>query len=717
MNLKTSLSNLKNGSLFNKAFYKVNIKRFGFVFVLYFVISEVIIDFFYMSLVGSPFWTNGLNAFESKYLFLDYMGYYYFFSVFFIAFVMALVLFSYVNNEKALTSLHAMPVSRRSLYFTNFAVFGSMTGLVLFVHFVFVSMHLVLKGYYLNEFIGYMILKYIVVMVLGLTVFAFTTFIGMLVSNFIIQAGLVFVFLGMPALVVELFKPILGVLINGYTIYEGKTSWDIISMPYYFLFRMMRFFDYGEVDSYAGLELLSFSLAIIILVLSFVFGYILYQKRHLENCHDLIAFKWAKKIITIIISVILALIFANIVGVIVSISQAYKPALFYAGGAIGMFLGYIIMKMISEKSLSIHKFLIGGLISAGIVLITFFIIDLDIPSFEKYVPESSEVETAYVYSSYYALGEKELEEEYGFARNSYSGFGINDNRVIKISGLEDLDKLKDRHLDIVELVNDDNSVITKNFYITYLLKNGKSIRRSYGISEDELIQNIAYFKGFESNKNYLSDDFDRDILLAKYHSGFVYAEGTGMLPLTNKNLHEFLRIYKLDLLDYITDKEQILLESRETIEYESMDILAYVTLIENDSNGKRYEYKIASRFTRTIDWLKQNGYKELFEENKRLDSNNISSSIDTKIIEIFSLDEDRNKSQICKVYDEVMVAKLLAYKEKLSDNITDDFDDTAYIITYQNYNGSVKEMKLNGSAKYLIMSMLEEILVLDDFER
>ncbi len=723
MNLKTSLSSNK-GDLLNRAFYKVNVKRFGFVFILYFIISEILIDFFYMNIVGNSFWSWGGDSMQARYLFLDYMGYYYFFTVFALAIIMGLVLFSYINNEKALTSLHSMPVSRKSLYFTNYAVFTSMLGVVLFVHFVFVSIHLVFKGYLLSDFIGYMILKYIVIMILGISVFAFTTFIGMLVSNFIIQFGLLVVFLGLPALLIQLFLPIATVLLNGFTIDINSVPLDLKMMPYYFLYKMMRFFPYEDVSTSASLEFisidfLSLGLAIIFLILSVVFGYILYQKRRLEACHDLIAFKWAKKIIVVIISIILALIFANIVGVIGSLANEYKPVLFYLGAGIGMFLGYIIMKMIAEKSLRMHKFFLGGLISSAIILVLMFVIDLDLFGFEKYVPRVDEVETAYVYSSYYPMSEFVIEQEYGFVENGYSGYGTNDNRIVKISGTEDIYALRDKHLAIVKNVSEGNEFRTKNIYISYVLKSGKTVIRSYGLIDEDLSEYMTYFKGFESNKKALSEDFDKDILYKDYTQGFVYNTGTGMLPISKDERNEFLRLYKLDLLDYMTDKNNVFVENQSTLDYEQMPVVARISLVSNYAKNNRVEYRVADSFDRSIKWLKENGYSDVFGEDNQLSDNPDKKTSVFKIsrIEVFSLKENGEFRQLFKIFDEVMIDKFLLYKEKLSDNVVSADDELGFVIYYHNEDGSVEEMKVDKMAQYLIMSILEDILLSNELER
>lgn len=718
MSSKTSLSNINNGALFNKAFYKVNVKRFGFVFILYFLISEVLIDLFYMKVIGSEVWSYAVNPMRSKYVFIDQIGYYYFFSIFFLAFVMSLVLFNYVDNEKALTSLHAMPVSRKSLYFTNFAVFTSMTGLTLFVHFVLLTIHISLKGYVLGEFIGYMILKYIVVMVLALAVFAFTTFIGMLVSNFIIQAGLVFVFLGMPALIVQLFQPIVGVLLNGYTTYLNQISWDVDTMPYYFLFRMMKFFDYGEVDSYAGLDPLSFSLAIILLVLSFVFGYILYQKRDLEKCHDLIAFKWAKKIITVLISIIIALIFANIVGVIGSITNTYKPALFYVGACVGMFLGYVIMKMISEKSLSMHKFLLGGIISAAIALTTLFVIDLDIIGYEKYTPELEDVDLAYVYTGINWIDAENIEKEYGFVEDSYSGYGINENRVVKINGKEDLNKFIDKHLDVADKAKEEK-IAYKNFYIMYVLKNGKTVMRAYGLDDETYDEYMNYLKGLESNRKNLSEDFNKEILSRDYVEGYASASGTGMVFMSAYDIKEFLKVYKQDLIDFMTNNNKLAFGSSSYIEYEQLESVVHLSLVAEGSETKRYEYLVAKSFERSIAWLKENGYGELFgEEVKKVEIGNKKSSVfKPKVIDIYKIEGDGDQREVCTFYDEFIITKFLRNFEELSDNVVEKLDGEGFIIVYHNQDGSVKQVLLDEKADYMIWDVIDSAMSSDEFER
>ncbi len=666
--------------LFNKAFYKTNIKRFGFIFAIYFFITEILMDYFFIRVIDVINYSENFND-ASKYEMLDGMGMYYLFSVTLLSAIFSVILFHYIQKEKSLTSIHSMPVSRKSLYFTNYAVFLSLMGVTMLVHFILVTIHMTILGFPLGEFFHIMAFRFIFVMLLALAIFSFTTFIGMIVSNFILQLALVSLFLGLPIIIYRLMSNIFSYIIVGYGNNIMGVTMDIKITPYYFLqdivlfkggFTANRFReDINNTANYlVGINIswLSIVLTLVMIVASITFGYILYKKRDLERCHDFIVFDKAKHIITFIIMVVLSLIFANIIGTI-SISDGTGTVVsIYIGAFIGAMLGYVIMKLISEKSINVIRFLPKSLVFSGVALLLLLVVDLDVIGYENKIPDANEVELVSVYAGRRMIKSKEeLDERYGYKGRSfrkdeldYSSELRADNVIVKLKG-DDIAKFMDKHKELIQMAKKDYNNNLYKVQVIYFLKDGKKVEREYSFNTKDCRKFVQQFVAYDSNIKFLSDNYDKLVFDNNWKRGVIFAENTDIIDIDAKVLEDFLEAYKKDIISNTKGENKSL-----------NNIVSRVNGIrDNDDKNPTFSFQIDESFKNSLDWIKNNGYSAGLKSGSADDKENISNKKMPKSIDIISYYREKDGETLMTIeYDGI--ARFLKYERLMDSYIIKD---------------------------------------------
>ncbi len=638
-------------SLFNKAVYKTNIKRYGFIFAIYFFITEVLMDFFYLgsrAMVSTEL--NASRPVEFYYFRTDDMAFYYLFTITILSVLMAMVLFAYIRKEKALTTLHAMPVSRKSLYFSNYAVFASLMAVTMAIHFIFVSIHLIIKGAPAVEAFGVMGMRFLMMMLLAMTVFAFATFIGMLVSHFILQGALVMLLFALPFMLYELFMALLSMIVIGYDMNFTTDKLDMRLTPYYFLSDIT--FLYKDMFSGFNEEFtifhfrigtLSIVLTLIMLVTSVVFGYILYQKRDLEKCNEFFAFDVAKHIITFIVVAVLSLILASIAGAL-SMDASNSKLGIYIGAFLGVLLAYVVMKLIAEKSVQVWKFIPRGMIFGAALCLILLVVDLDVIGYEKRTPPREEIEYAYIYEG--SMNMYMLEREYGFSEDKTYNRSSWLPLIAKLSG-EDLDtifELQTRAVDIERGAFDIDMYGRDALGIKYVLKSGKVIERSYELSDVEVEDMIRECINLPSNIEALSRDFDKKMEEADYDKLSINGEDE-MLDIRTSDIDAFLAEIKKD---YINDTLGDVGEGKTGLAV----IFAF------SPNHGYDEIKLLSNYDNSIAWLKENGYGSVIDKDIAKVEGVNESEIPSEIY-VYKIYASGDEDLIFTVRDRAMINRFL----------------------------------------------------------
>ncbi len=591
--------NLKK-SLFNRAIYKSTIKRYFFISAIYFLVTEIIIDYFYLSttniFIGNEIFTTNLELAINLTDIFNFISVYHIGATFFLAVVLAIVFFHYIQNEKALTMIHALPVSRKSLYITNYAVFLTLFTIPLFIHFMLISVHLALIGFPLGMVLAHTIPQFLLTFIAALGIFSFSVFIGMLVGNFVLQAALIGVFFAAPVVIVKLINVILSMFVRGYPNVIDDVTLDIKITPYYY---------FGDTMFLSKGNYTSIMFTLLTIILCGIGAYYIYKKRHLERCHDFIVFDKAKTIITFIITLIVSLIFATLLGSIGSMFNvtAFGSVQFYIGIFFGAFLGYVIMKMISMKSVNFFKFAIRGVIYGLVGCLILLLIDFDIFGYEKYIPKKEDVKYAYYMNTTYLDMENIIEEELeDWAFRSY-------NSLIRVEG-EDLDKFFEMHEGAINYKGKNELFASSDDYmrynsgtIYYVLDDGSTVNRVYNNGILTELSDELYSS--KSNSQFRADVFEKIIKgVETGELNITMGESYGdMYPINENNAISLLNEYKKDLQKF-TKKEN-----------EDFDnIIGEISI----RKGESYylSLPISKNYINTYQWLEERQYYNITKSNK-----------------------------------------------------------------------------------------------------
>lgn len=663
---------------FNKAIYKTYMKRYAFIAVLYLFVTQVIINFLYISTNGKRY-SIDIKGLAKNYKVVENISFYYVITITILSVIFALVLFSYLQNEKSLTMLQSMPVSRKSLYFTNYMVFITLMATVLFIDTILLSLHFAILSYPLGEITLFLLVKFVLKILLALAVFSFTVFIGMLVSNFVLQTALVMVFFGLPMILYSLVDNMFKYIILGYVSGQNYNSIDMKISPYYFLSEPFARGSYVDGNLFVGSFLnkgFSIFMIILMIIISFVIGYYAYKKRELERCHEFIVFDLAKQVIVTIMALILSLIFANLMLTINEIGSAVSEVSVYISAFLGALIGYVIMRLIADKNIKILRYLPKSLVFASFVTGIMVLVGSNVLGYEDYIPKVDEVEYAFLYPADRFSGRMSADLLDERMRELFYNLK-NDDGIIKVDG-NDIVLLEDAHR---FLIDKQRKIVVDNFYNSYMgtyvlyrLKNGKSVKRHYMIKMD--VEHALELRHTESNKRFLSEAYDAHINMLKNDmerkalaGAYISAYNTDQnLPaLDDEKFDSFLAEYKKDYINELINKGYT---------EQALDLFK-VTASSN------YNFIVNSNFTNSIQWMRDNGYANV------VDKSHIELPTSLSIYKEFEFD----KILLMQIDDKDNVAKIYNILNTNKDNEvgTSEYKSSYYVkFTFRNGESIVK---------------------------
>lgn len=400
--------------------------------------------------------------------------------------IFGLLLFQYLQNEKASTFFHSLPIKRNSLYRQN--IFAGLTMIwlpILINGILFLS---VFSSFGITEgklpnmtaanqimninngpitvpigtiFVNWMILN---LLMTGFF-FIFTVFVGMLTGNVLLQGALTYIGLVLPLGIYVLIKYNFWKLLLGYPreIDEKVVDWlsplaSYLSHSEYLLSNGMKYY------------VAYFMAALIISAIS-VF---LYKQRHVEAAGETLAAGWIRQVfkygVATCTALALGLYFSEFVG--------ESTGVLYVGYFTGAVLGYIIADMIAYKSFRFYERWKGMVVFGAIFIFVLVSVKFDFFGYERYVPEQKEVKEVAVSiinndrNQPQALSQKEnIEKVLQLHRQ------IINNEKYR-SSQQDPQKRQDAK-SINGVIYPLNTV--RSVDITYLLDNGEKVKRSYTI--------------------------------------------------------------------------------------------------------------------------------------------------------------------------------------------------------------------------------------------
>ena len=307
-------------------------------------------------------------------------------TIFVLPVLVSILLFKYTNEEKSSSFIHGLPISKRKLYITNI-----LTGIVMYVIPFLVNLIIILllnlgeMGKYL-QFTD--IIKWFGICMLYNTIFfAFATFIGTFCASKISHGILTYILMYAPVGVLVLTSAITENILYGF---KGLSSnfEEFTKLPFIKIIE-----DFREMSSYYLSQTIEFETSTIIIyitsiIVMLVLGYFIYKKRKLEITKEFIAFKGIRSFVkyaaTFLVNLLSYMYFYDVIG-------KHNIRTLLASFIITL-IAYLIIEMILKKTYKVFKSIIGFIVYAVIITITFVISSTGAFGYETRIPKAENVE-------------------------------------------------------------------------------------------------------------------------------------------------------------------------------------------------------------------------------------------------------------------------------------------------------------------------------------
>lgn len=453
-------------SYFNKTIFKKNIFRFWPIWGFYAFYLMVCMPLsLYFSIMNQP--TNEPLSAEMR------IGYFADVlqaaaqpqAIFFMAAIAAMALFSYLYSARSCNMIHALPVDRAQLYVTNCfsgILFLAVPQILSFIVTAFVCMAVNVTD--LKSLLSWLL------MVLGMDLFALAMVVtvGMLTG----QLVMVPVFFLLANILYPCMRTIIVSLVHEFTYgmsmsvgFEGGQS---VLAPLLYLSSKVGFHvrdDLGsQVAVRGGQVVAGYALASLVF---FLVGWLFYRAKQLESAGDLVSVKWLRPVFRWGVSLCIGMFVATIVvdsiwNVWLSRANMAKAVLL---AVVLSAVSFFLAQMLLEKRFRVFskKRVAECVAIQAILVVALLLISLDIPGYEKMIPEVADIQAAY----------------------------LRMDIPIKMESKEELETMVAFHQDLLdakEEILESQPVEGRDFYteirLRYFLKDGSELERSYTIPAD-----------------------------------------------------------------------------------------------------------------------------------------------------------------------------------------------------------------------------------------
>ncbi len=367
-------------SYFNKGIFRNNIKRFWLITFSYTFFMFILIMGYLNSVIGRMNRSDnfellsnlGKSIFDSNDVMVIFLGFY--------PLVAALAVFSYMHFQKNTAMIHSLPVTRPTLFVTNY-----LSGLFI------VSFPLLINSFILIIFQmiagipnpAYAWIWLAINLVMTLLLYNFAVFAGMFTGHMAAQAIFFYIFNFLALFLETIIKSILGNFLFGYVSDTSSQTFESWS-PLYYLNAFYRGFrnDKGNIVAIVG-----YLIAGIIFLVS---SYYLYKKRHMEVATDVISFSFVKPLFKYGVAFCSAALIGSIIVSILNVRQ--NLIAYIITYLIGGFIGYFAAEMLMRKTFKVFKAYKGYIVFALTLSLFLCSVNYDLYGYERRVPQYSEVE-------------------------------------------------------------------------------------------------------------------------------------------------------------------------------------------------------------------------------------------------------------------------------------------------------------------------------------
>ena len=579
-------------SVFDTGIFKNLLKRFWPVFLVYFIVL-------FTSLPGElarPY--NGIGyRFSFQVLWQATTGTK---IAIFAGAGAAMCMFSFMYTQKGTGMMASLPVRRETVFVTSYIAGLAPIVAVNVIVFLFMLVYEASQG---AVYPGFLMTWLLAVTLADIFYYSFACFAAQLTGSLIVLPA-VYAVLLMTCMVVEkCFIKLFDIFLYGYAPDGRKLGF--LSPPVYFQEKVTVesndfFYDYSSIEpmvcSFKGMGVLA-----IYALIGLVFAYMalrLYKKRRMETATDIVSIEILKPVFKYCLAFGCALAASDYIGgsfITENAPNIEKLAIILFVMIVSAFIGYFAAEMLIKKSTRVFKASWKGFVPVACVLVLFCtLLNADITGFEENIPEAGEIES--------------VEFDYG-------------STVLK--NAENIEKALEGHRAIVRnrpgntdpYGGPEYSVIR----MTYMLKNGKEMRREYTLVKDET---AAANKAFDSAINSREGKHFRfeplfgitgdtgygcnlnvnwyDVEKARYESDYTYLGGD--------QFREFVYSCLIPDLENTSLGDIILFYNEETgwkLTTIGVDIYERNAMVMNAASKYMY-MQVSTDARHTLDWIRNN---------------------------------------------------------------------------------------------------------------
>lgn len=558
--------------------------------------------------------------------------------------LISVLVFRYMQKSRSASLYHSLPITRTTLYFSSVlsAIILFVLPLILVTSIMFLfSWFSPLSAFYTPALIftwfGYSLL-------FGILFISMGVFVGMFTGNSIAQLAFIYILNALPMFLVEFVRINLKKLLFGFDTYSNVNFYD--NMPMIMLFKI------GSSNYQALITVVYISITIAL----FAGGLLAFKIRKPETAGDIITFRPIRPVFIYGVTVCATLLGG---AYFLSMSDNVSFPFILFGYFISSILSYVVVQMLTNRSIKILHTYKGYIGYALVLLILMLGVKFDVIGYINKVPAANDIKEVYIGYNIYWWESRDSTDQNIVDDNVESGIYTEPENIENITKLH-------------KLILDKKSSDGSSQYIAYKLKNGEKIIRYYCIDKDQYASALTpVYESTEYKKN-------RFPILYQDVNNIKYVEiGDNRTQRTPYVLSEKdkLKAFKAALSKDIAELKysDIVSDYRRTI---FMDII--------DIKNQRIPYMLRTNYTNTLAWLKQEGiYDQVVLKPEDVDSVSLEN------IDFSSEDPKGRKSvsygskriEISNSDKEVIVELL-----NLSMNSLENYKIINYVVTFNQKN-------------------------------
>lgn len=379
----------------------------------------------------------------------------------------ALFIFSYLNKVNSVSFFHSLPITRNKILLAHILSSAVIIISPMLLNSI-ISLFAVNRGVKAS-WVLFTLLAYIVY---SFVIFSVTLVVSMLCGSSIAAGVFTPVAICLPAFIITFARELCSGYLYGFA---SGDSFEMLAVEWIYL---------SPEYLYSPKILVYVGIIIVFTILAFV----IYNKRHLENHGEVIAFTGLKGLFKVLFGLCAGVLGYYYFDAFWDITSILTMLVF---GAVGT----VIAHMLSNKSFSLRGVWKSLSVTCGIIIVLFVSFFFDLFGYENRMPDIDDVEHAEITDLYY-------EEYYWFEDELYHSYEI---RAVRkdpykpyFASEEEIRYFLDIHSYAIEHKSEnddcDDDFITPRypdyerdyFSMEYHLKDGSIIKRQYRLPSDEL---------------------------------------------------------------------------------------------------------------------------------------------------------------------------------------------------------------------------------------